>query len=91
MNKVDLGLHAWGNVVPCCKDCNSAKQQSGWSDYLVTQAKGNTFDERRRKIQSFVEARRYDPDLQLGDHAGKLYEDVGEVATTLIRASVQTS
>ena len=28
--------------------------------------------------------RRYDPNLPLSDYAGNLYEDVGEVAMTLI-------
>ena len=27
MNKAALGLHAWGNVVPCCQNCNNQKQQ----------------------------------------------------------------
>ena len=30
MNKTSLGLHCWGNVVPCCKDCNNEKQQKPW-------------------------------------------------------------
>jgi 5-methylcytosine-specific restriction endonuclease McrA len=25
MNKSYLGLHAWGNVVPCCQSCNNEK------------------------------------------------------------------
>ncbi len=85
MNKDHLGLHAWGNVVPCCKDCNNAKQHASWSDFLAKQAKGNTYSDRRNKILSFVQDRRYDPNLQLSDYAGNLYEDVGEVAMTLIR------
>ena len=50
MNKEHLGLHAWGNVVPCCKDCNNAKQHAGWSEFLATQAKGKTLEDRRNKI-----------------------------------------
>jgi len=30
MNKAALGLHAWGNVEPCCRDCNNEKQQKDW-------------------------------------------------------------
>ena len=26
MNKADLGLHAWGNIVPACQTCNATKQ-----------------------------------------------------------------
>jgi len=85
MNKEHLGLHAWGNVVPCCKDCNNDKQHSGWRKFLATQAKGNTLAARRAKIEEFVESRRYDPNLHLHDYAGNLYEDVGSVAMTLIQ------
>ena len=31
MNKISLGLHSWGNVVPCCNDCNNKKNQKGQS------------------------------------------------------------
>jgi len=65
--------------------CNNAKQHSGWSHFLATQAKGNTFEDRQSKIEDFVENRRYDPNLQLSDYAGNLYADVGEVAMTLIQ------
>ena len=85
MNKEHLGLHAWGNVVPCCKDCNNAKQHAAWSEFLATQAKGKTFKDRRAKLRSFVEDRRYDPNLQLQEYAGHLYEDVGAVAMALIQ------
>lgn len=85
MNKDHLGLHAWGNVVPCCKDCNNTKQHTDWSHFLATQAKGRTLADRQNKLRAFVEDRRYDPNLQLGDYAGNLYEDVGEVAMTLIQ------
>ena len=85
MNKEHLGLHAWGNDVPCCKDCNNAKQHANWSEFLATQAKGKTLEDRRNKIHAFVEHRRYDQNLQLRDYAGNLYEDVGSVAMTLIQ------
>lgn len=84
MNKDHLGLHAWGNVVPCCKDCNNRKQHASWPEFLATQAKGKTLKDRRNKIRSFVKRRRYDPNLQLAEYAGNLYEDVGQVAMTLI-------
>jgi len=84
MNKDSLGLHAWGNVVPCCRDCNNTKQHASWSEFLKTQARGKTLKGRRNKIRSFVKNRRYDPNLQLAEYAGNLYEDVGKVAMTLI-------
>ena len=85
MNKEHLGLHAWGNVVPCCKDCNNSKQHSSWSEFLATQAKGKTLEDHQNKILAFVENRQYDPNLQLSDYAGNLSADVGEVAMTLIQ------
>lgn len=84
MNKEHLGLHAWGNVVPCCKECNGWKQHASWSDFLETQAKEKTRARRTEKILSWVASKRYDPNLQLGEYAGNLYEDVGSVAMTLI-------
>jgi hypothetical protein len=30
MNKESLGLHAWGNGVPCCRQCNSEKHYKKW-------------------------------------------------------------
>ena len=84
MNKEHLGLHAWGNVVPCCRDCNNSKNQASWESFLASQAKGRTFQDRRSRILSFVSDQKYDPDLHLADYAGNLYEDVGAVAMTLI-------
>lgn len=84
MNKEHLGLHAWGNVVPCCKDCNNSKNHASWEDFLRTQSRGQTFEDRRSRIQAFVLHYGYDPSLHLADYAGNLYEDVGSVAMTLI-------
>jgi hypothetical protein len=84
MNKEQLGLHAWGNVVPCCKGCNSEKQQHPWKRFLATKA-GKGASKRRRTIERFVASKFYYPDLNLHEYADNLYADVGEVAATLIR------
>lgn len=84
MNKKDLGLHAWGNVVPCCKGCNSEKQQRPWQEFVEKKA-GANLKERKDRIERFVLSKNYDPDLNLHEFADNLYEDVGEVATTLIK------
>jgi hypothetical protein len=84
MNRKDLGLHAWGNVVPCCKDCNNGKQQKGWLDFLSVKSKGLIRNERKSKIIRFRKDKRYNPNLNLTKIASNLYEDVGEVSTTLI-------
>ncbi len=84
MNKAALGLHSWGNVVPCCQECNNEKQQKGWEEFLANKAQGKVFDERKSRIVNYVKDMNYDPALHLDDHAGNLYEDIGEVAMTLI-------
>jgi hypothetical protein len=83
MNKTDLGLHAWGNVVPCCQQCNNDKQQKHWQDFLFVKA-GKDTALRERKINDFVNSKNYDPTLNLHQFADNLYEDVGQVAMALI-------
>ncbi len=85
MNKANLGLHAWGNVVPCCSPCNNKKQQRPWKEFLAEIALGEDRCSRMKRIDEFVEAKRYDPNLNLHQYADNLYEDVGEVAMTLIQ------
>lgn len=84
MNKVYLGLHSWGNVVPCCNACNNEKHQKHWHEFLSTKASGKMYQDRKKKIQRFIKHRRYNPNLELSEFADRLYEDVGEVAMTII-------
>ena len=86
MNKQSLGLHAWGNVVPACGRCNSKKQQKDWQAYLSTCCPDDAELEasRRAKLLRFMEHYEYEPNVELSAEAGNLYEDVGEVALTLI-------
>jgi len=83
MNKTSLGLHAWGNVVPCCQSCNNEKQQKPWQEFLFIKA-GIAAESRELKITEFVTSKNYDPTLNLHAFADNLYEDVGQVAMTLI-------
>ena len=83
MNKEHLGLHAWGNVVPCCGPCNSEKQHREWQEFLKKKCTLDS-DARIGRIRRFVSSKYYDPSLNLRDIAGNLYEDVGEVAMKLI-------
>lgn len=84
MNKTALGLHAWGNVVPCCSPCNNEKQQKPWLEFLEAKA-GPAAAERRLRIEAFVKEKNYDPTMNLHEYADNLYEDVGQVAMTLIK------
>ena len=85
MNKAFLGLHAWGNVVPCCQPCNNEKQQRPWQEFLAEKASAEHAAIRAARILKFVEDKQYDPNLDLHEYADNLYQDVGEVALTLIR------
>lgn len=89
MNKSSLGLHAWGNVVPCCQTCNNEKQQKPWEVFLKSKAPATDFERRKELISRFVLEKRYDPDLNLHEYADNLYEDVGAVAMTLINLRYQ--
>ncbi len=83
MNKARLGLHAWRNVVPCCKDCNNEKKQRPWQEFIQKKA-GGLAKERKDRIEKFVSSKNYDPALDLHVYADNLYEDIGSVAMTLI-------
>jgi hypothetical protein len=84
LNRTALGLHAWGNVVACCRLCNKEKHFNNWLDFLRLKA-GNQFRSRRKLILAFVDHYRYKPELGLHTIAQNLYEDVGEVGMTLLR------
>lgn len=84
MNKEHLGLHAWGNVVPCCGGCNNSKNKRPWREFLADVSEAEDRSERQQKIEGFIESMNYNPDLDLKEYAGNLYQDVGAVAMTLI-------
>jgi len=84
MNKEHLGLHAWGNVVPCCGSCNNSKNKRPWREFLADVSTAEDCNERQQRIEEFIESRNYNPDLDLKEFAGNLYQDVGAVAMTLI-------
>jgi hypothetical protein len=89
MNKTSLGLHAWGNVVPSCQDCNARKQGREWHAYLVERA-GQSAAERYKRVTEFVQHYKYAPDPNdLRDTAEELYAEVGDIAMTLIRAKIK--
>ena len=64
MNKAYLGLHAWGNVVPCCSPCNNEKQQRPWREFLKVKASPEHATARAARIESFVADKKYDPNLE---------------------------
>lgn len=89
MNKTSLGLHAWGNVVPACQDCNAKKQGREWHAYLVERA-GQSAAERYKRVTDFVHHYKYAPDPNdLRDTAEELYTEVGDIAMTLVKAKIK--
>jgi hypothetical protein len=88
MNKTDLGLHAWGNVVPACHPCNAKKQGGDWRDFIIERA-GADAQERHTRVKAFRDEYKYAPSFDLVDTAEELYEEVGSIAMTLIGAKIK--
>lgn len=89
LNKDAAGLHAWGNVVPSCSECNAKKQGRDWQDFLIE--RGQSADEmrsRRAKLEAFRKKYKYAPEMQLRQMANDLYADVGSVTIALIEMRV---
>jgi hypothetical protein len=87
-NKTDLGLHAWGNIVTACRACNAKKQGSDWRDFIIERA-GRDAAERHARMRDFLSEYDYRPSADLREVAGELYDEVGEIAMTLIRAKIK--
>jgi 5-methylcytosine-specific restriction endonuclease McrA len=84
INKSQLGLHAWGNIVPVCKDCNSKKADEDWKTYL-NEVSTVTAGARETRLKLFIRSYRYEPDLTpIGDAVEELYEESGEIIDKLI-------
>src|SRR5437764_1397747 len=66
MNKADLGLHAWGNIVPACQICNAGKQRQEWRDFIIERA-GPDAGERHARVKAFLEHYDYNPSFELRD------------------------
>jgi hypothetical protein len=88
MNKADLGLHAWGNIVPACQACNAKKQRQDWRDFIIERAGANA-GERHARVKAYLEHYDYKPSFELRDIAEELYEEVGSIAMTLIAAKIK--
>jgi hypothetical protein len=87
LNKKDLGLHAWGNIVPSCSKCNAVKQGRPWHEVVAERA-GPAAAERYQRIHEFVKYYDYDPPFDLAKATDDLYAEVGTVAMALIRTKI---
>jgi hypothetical protein len=88
MNKTNLGLDAWGNIVPACQACNAKKQGGDWRDFIIQRA-GPDAAERHAKMNAFLAKYDYKPSRDLRATAEELYEEVGSIAMTLINVKVK--
>lgn len=60
INKNALGLHSWGNVIPCCYECNHDKRAEDWEIYLKKKCNNDKIlKERKLKIEKFVKKYKY--------------------------------
>ena len=81
---LSLGLHAWGNIVPCCRLCNKEKHFGNWRDFIKKKSGSKFYKKRAALIRSFQKKFKYNPNLNLQEVANNLYQDVGEVSSVLI-------
>lgn len=87
-NKTDLGLDAWGNIVPACNPCNSTKHGKDWRDFIIQQA-GPDARERHQRMGDFLKKYPYKPAYDLASTVAALYNEAGAVGMALIHEKVE--
>jgi 5-methylcytosine-specific restriction endonuclease McrA len=75
LNRKDLGLHAWGNIVASCAQCNELKLGRPWHQVVAERA-GENAAERYKLIDAFVKHYKYDPPYDLANATADLYAEV---------------
>lgn len=65
-NRTNVGLHAWGNVVPACRDCNRLKKGNvDWRTHLnAVEPDVVRRQARADRIEEFRQRYRYEPDVE---------------------------
>jgi len=63
INMTSIGLHAWGNIVPACNNCNSVRREEDWQVFLGRKSLGclQTYQARESKILSYIAKYNYNP------------------------------
>ena len=87
LNQTGLGLHAWGNIVSSCAECNANKLGQPWTD--VSDLAGIRAKPRSKRIRQFVSKYRYDPPFDLASATADLYAETGQVAMALIHTKIE--
>ncbi len=81
INKVYLGEHRLGNLVPSCKECNSAKASKDFREFL----EGS--DDKIAAIEAYMDEKNYVP-LENNEQVSMIlemaYREVGTVAERYI-------
>jgi hypothetical protein len=89
INRTDLGLDAWGNVVPACRGCNNKKQGADWRDFIIRRA-GEHAAERHARVTAFLAKYKYHPDLhRIRAVAEALSDESAALGMTLIDAKIR--
>jgi hypothetical protein len=90
-NRRSGGLHAWGNVVPCCTTCNSSKSQRMWTDHIAALIETRTITaeeaaQRSAAIRGMVAHFKYRPQVdELLPVVEDLYRHADLQARSLIK------
>lgn len=97
--KMALGEHRLGNLVPACRDCNTAKGQLRYDDYLRNQPELPDTAARITAIEAHMARHQYEPlDEGLSDEAAeqimelldRMREQIAETATMTAAAINET-
>ena len=71
-----------------CRDCNANKQGRDWRDFIIQRA-GEDAAERHRLMLVFIAKYDYKPSVDLRAVAAELYDEIGQIGMTLIKAKVK--
>jgi hypothetical protein len=86
INRESCGLHAWGNVVPACNECNKVKRHHPWQDHPRLDAG------RRAAIEAFIAEYGYNPNVtELRAVLANLYDLVDEQTRALVQFAIVAS
>jgi hypothetical protein len=86
MNRVSVGLHAWGNIVPACKPCNDIKAGHPWEEHKLLDTA------RRDVISGYITEYKYAPNVaELKIVLAKLYDLTDRQTRALIEFGLVAS
>jgi len=87
--------HRLGNLLPCCKACNSMKGNRSWRDYIISQEPASAAREYRiERLQSYLErfflkdkapsaSPEYSRFIEIRDEILRLMQEADDLATAI--------